>query len=305
MTRMLEGKVAIVTGAGHGIGRGHALELARHGARVVVNDLGGSVTGKGSGKDADAVVKVIQSRGGEAVADYGDVGDPDAVAAMAGRAVSAFGRLDIVVNNAGIARDKVVWKMTPEDFDLVQRVHVRGSWLLARQAAMLWRAASQAGETVSGRIVNTTSAAGLAGNFGQSNYATAKAAVTGLTMTLSLELARMGVTVNAISPGANTRISATIPTWDIQVREPDDIAEDEYDPMDPAMSSPLVAWLCSDEAAYVSGKVFRVVRDTIAIHDAWPQYGHISNGGKRWRAEDLGPLMGRKVFGTQARGLDL
>lgn len=130
-------------------------------------------------------------------------------------------------------------------------------------------------------------------------------AVTGLTMTLSLELARMGVTVNAISPGANTRISATIPTWDIQVREPDDIAEDEYDPMDPAMSSPLVAWLCSDEAAYVSGKVFRVVRDTIAIHDAWPQYGHISNGGKRWRAEDLGPLMGRKVFGTQARGLDL
>lgn len=305
MTRMLAGKVALVTGAGHGIGRGHALELSKHGAKIVVNDLGGSVDGEGSGRDADLVVKLIQQRGGDAVADYGDVSSEQDAEAMVRRGVEEFGRLDIVVNNAGIVRDRVVWKMTPEDFDLVMKVHVRGTWLVSRSAAIHWRAESAAGRPSAGRIINTTSGAGLQGNFGQSNYATAKAAIAGLTLTLSLELARLGVTVNCIGPAGNTRISASVPEWGVQVKEADEFADDEYDPMDPSISSPLVAWLASDEAQHVSGQVLRAVRDNIYLMRTWSEAAQISNEGTRWDAEKLGSQMGRELFGTQARGLVL
>ncbi|GEK81612.1 SDR family NAD(P)-dependent oxidoreductase [Agrococcus baldri] len=305
MSGMLAGKVALVTGAGHGIGRGHALELAKHGAKVVVNDLGGSVDGEGTGRDADVVVDLIRSRGGEAIADYGDVGSEQDTEAMVTRAVEEFGQLDIVVNNAGIVRDRVVWKMTPADFDLVMRVHVRGTWLLSHFAAIHWRERSAEVGKVPGRIINTTSGAGLQGNFGQSNYATAKAAIAGLTLTLSLELAKFGVTVNCISPAANTRISASVPEWGVQVREADDFAPDEYDPMDPSNCSPLVAWLASDEAQYINGQVLRVVRDDINLMQTWTQRSTISNGGSRWDAERLGLRVGRELYGVQARGLDL
>ena len=178
MARLLEGKVALVTGAGHGIGRGHALELARHGASIIVNDLGTSVRGEGKGRDAERVVELITEGGGKAVADFGDVGDEDQADAMVERAYAQFGKLDILVTNAGIVRDRAIWNMAAEDFDLVMRVHVRGTWLTSRAAARHWRDQAKAeGGAVYGRVINTTSGAGLLGNFGQTNYATAKAAI--------------------------------------------------------------------------------------------------------------------------------
>src|ERR1700744_4510751 len=182
MSSLLEGKVALVTGAGHGIGRAHALELASHGATVVVNDLGSSVSGEGNGRDADVVVGLIAARGGKAIADYGDVGDEDQVEGMVAKAFDEFGHLDIVVNNAGIVRDRAIWNMSAADFDLVMRVHVRGTWLVSRAVAKRWRAIAKSdGGSVYGRIINTTSGAGLLGNFGQTTYGPAKAAIRGRT----------------------------------------------------------------------------------------------------------------------------
>jgi len=302
MSDLLAGKVAIVTGAAHGIGRGHALELARHGAKVVVADLGTSVTGEGAGRDADEVVALIEKAGGTAVANYGDVSDEAAVTALFDQATDAFGKVDIVVNNAGIARDKVIWNMSADDFDLVMKVHVRGTWLTTREAALRWRARSKAGEKFTGRIINTTSGAGLSGNFGQSNYATAKAAIVGLTLTTSLELYKLGVTVNAIGPGGMTRITATMGP-DAKAFEPDSLAPGEYHPMDPAGSSPLVAWLASDEAQYVTGQVIRAIHDKIYLMGGWTEDATISADGKRWDATTLGLRIATGIFKTRARGL--
>jgi NAD(P)-dependent dehydrogenase (short-subunit alcohol dehydrogenase family) len=299
---LLENKIAIVTGAAHGIGRGHALELANHGATVIVADLGTSVRGEGKGADAQQVADLIVKRGGTAIADFADVGDEDQCAALVDRAVAEFGRVDVVVNNAGIVRDKVIWNMTAADFDAVMRVHVRGTWLMTHFAARQWRARAQRAETFTGRVINTTSGAGLSGNFGQSNYATAKAAIVGLTLTTSLELARFGVTVNAVGPGGMTRLTATMGS-DLQPFEPDDLAEDEYHPMDPAGSSPLVAWLASDEAQYVSGQVIRAIHDKIYLMGGWQEIATISSGRKRWDAIRLGQLMATDIFRTRAPGL--
>jgi NAD(P)-dependent dehydrogenase (short-subunit alcohol dehydrogenase family) len=299
---LLDGKVAIVTGAGRGIGRGHAMELARHGAKVVVNDLGGSVGGEGASKDADLTVGIIEARGGVAVANYEDVADHDAAGRMVDQAVDTWGRLDILVNNAGIVRDGAIWNMTPDDFDAVMRVHVKGTWGPSHWAARHWRARAKAGETFTGRIINTTSGAGLVGNFGQTNYATAKAAIAGLTQTLSLELHKMGVTVNAIGPAGATRITATMPGAP-PVIEPDDLGEDDWNPMDPAVSSPVVAWLASDEAQHVTGQVIRAVAENIIWMRGWTDGPTVSNGGRRWDAATLGTLLGTDVFGTRAPGL--
>lgn len=305
MTRLLEGKVAVVTGAGHGIGRGHAIELAKHGATVVVNDLGGSVSGEGSGRDADVVVDIIKERGGLATADYGDVGDEQQVEAMLQNAWDTHGRVDIVVNNAGIVRDRAIWNMTADDFDKVMRVHVRGTWLVCRGAAQRWRAEAKAnGGQTYGRIINTVSGAGLLGNFGQTNYGTAKAATAGLTLTLSLELASIGVTVNAISPGGLTRISATMGGNQVPL-EPDERPEDEFDPKDPSLCSPVVAWLASPEAGYVSGQVVRAIGETMSVMDGWSLGATVNNGGKRWDATKLGSIFATEIFGSRARGLRL
>jgi len=305
MARLLEGKVALVTGAGHGIGRGHALELAKHGAKIVVNDLGTSVQGEGSGRDAELVVKLIEQRGGTAIADFGDVGDEGEAEAMVQRGIDEFGRLDILVNNAGIVRDRAVWNMSADDFDRVMRVHVRGTWLTSRAAARYWRDRAKAEDgKVFGRIVNTTSGAGLFGNFGQTNYATAKAAIVGMTLTLSLELAGIGVTVNAIGPGGLTRLSATMPGA-AQPIEADERPEDEFDPKDPTLCCPVVAWLASDEAGYVSGQVIRAMREHIYLMGGWTEARTVSNGGRRWDATKLGPLMATDVFGTRAPGIRL
>jgi NAD(P)-dependent dehydrogenase (short-subunit alcohol dehydrogenase family) len=302
MPELLEGKVAIVTGAAHGIGRGHALELARHGAKVVVNDLGTSVTGDGEGSDADEVVDLIEKAGGAAIADYGDIGDEAAVTALFDRAAQEFGRVDIVVNNAGIVRDKVIWNMPATDFDSVLRVHVRGTWLTTREAAVRWRARAKKGEAFTGRIINTTSGAGLSGNFGQSNYATAKAAIVGLTLTASLELYRMGITVNAVGPGGTTRLTATSAPG-LKAFEPDQLGADEYHPMDPAGSSPLVAWLASDQAQHVTGQVIRAIHDKIYLMGGWTEDATISADGKRWDVSTIGMRMATDIFRSRAPGL--
>jgi len=301
----LDGKVAIVTGAGHGIGRAHALELAKHGARVVVNDLGSSVAGEGQGRDADEVVALIEKRGGEAVADYGDVGDEAQADAMVALAVATWGRLDILVNNAGIVRDRAIWNMSVDDFDLVLRVHLRGSWLTSRAAARHWRAmAKETGAGVGGRIINTVSGAGLLGNFGQSNYAPAKAAIMGLTLTTSLELASIGVTVNAIGPGAVTRLSAG--TARATPKEADEYGDDDdYEPLNPAVSSPVVAWLASDEAGFVSGQCIRAVRDQIHLMGGWTEDKTIESDGTYWDPATIGRRMQTELFGTRALGLQL
>jgi NAD(P)-dependent dehydrogenase (short-subunit alcohol dehydrogenase family) len=299
---LLDGKVAIVTGAGHGIGRGHALELAKQGARVVVNDLGSSVSGEGTSHDADLTVKLIESRGGEAVANYEDVADYEGAGRLVAQAVDTFGKLDILVNNAGIVRDGAIWNMSEADFDAVLRVHLKGTWAPSHWAARHWRDRSKAGETFTGRIINTTSGAGLVGNFGQTNYATAKAGLAGMTQTLSLELYKLGVTVNAIGPAGATRITATMPGAPAVI-EPDDLADDEWNRMDPAVSSPVVAWLASDEAQHVTGQVIRAVAENIVWMKGWSDGPTIHNGGKRWDATKLGTQMATDVFGTRAPGL--
>jgi len=306
MAGLLDGKIALVTGAGHGIGRGHALELAAQGATVIVNDLGSSVHGEGKGRDAEEVVTVITDRGGRAAADFGDVGDETQATDMIDRAFSDFGRLDILVNNAGIVRDRTIWNMSIEDFDLVMRVHVRGSWLTSRAAARRWRAQAKAADTgkVYGRIINTTSGAGLLGNFGQTNYATAKAALIGLTLTLSLELASIGVTANAISPGGITRLSAGTTGGGAPV-EPDQRDPEAFDPLDPSMSSPVVAWLASPEASHISGQVVRSVREELAVVGGWRALNSVTSGGRRWEATKLGDVFAQELFGTRAPGLRL
>jgi NAD(P)-dependent dehydrogenase (short-subunit alcohol dehydrogenase family) len=300
---LLDGKIAIVTGAGHGIGRAHALELARHGASVVVNDLGTSVTGDGADqKAADLTVELITQRGGTAVASYDDVADHEAAGRMVEVAVQTYGRLDVLVNNAGIVRDAAIWNMDEGDFDAVIRVHLKGTWSPSHWAARHWRERAKAGETLTGRIINTTSGAGLVGNFGQSNYATAKAGIAGLTQTLSLELGRLGVTVNAVGPAAATRITGTMPGAPAVI-EADEVPEEEWNRMDPAVSSPLVAWLASDESQHVTGQVIRAVAEDIVWMRGWAEGPSISNGGKRWDATTLGQRLGTDVFGTRAPGL--
>lgn len=300
---LLDGKVALVTGAGHGIGRGHAMELAKHGASVIVNDLGTSVRGEGASTAAEETVRLIEKAGGVAAANYGDVSDFAAAGEMVRQAVDTYGQLDIVVNNAGIVRDAAIWNMSEQDFDAVMRVHVKGTWAICHHAALHWRARNKVGEAnVNGRIINTTSGAGLGGNFGQTNYAAAKAAIVGMTLTLALELHRIGVTANAVGPSGLTRITATMPGMG-ESFEPDEVPDDQYHPMDPANSSPLVAWLASDEAAHVTGQVIRSIEDRIILMQGWKERRAISADGKKWDAKNLGTVMSTEIFETRHPGM--
>ena len=299
---LLDGKVAIVTGAAHGIGRGHALELAKHGTKVVVNDLGCTVRGDGaSEQDADAVVQLIKDRGGEAVANYSDVADFDAAGQMINAAVESFGKLDILVNNAGIIRDAMVFNMTEADFDSVVRVHLKGTFCPTHHAAVYWRNESKAGRPVAGRIINTTSGAGLEGNVGQANYASAKAGIAAMTITTSLELLRYGVTVNCIAPAGATRIAGTMGRAELQAKEPDDFTD--YSPLDPSNGSPLVAWLASDEAAHITGQVLRAVGESIIRMTPWDYGRMIEKPGERWMVEELGHKINAHLYGVRNPGL--
>jgi NAD(P)-dependent dehydrogenase (short-subunit alcohol dehydrogenase family) len=299
---LLDGKIAIITGSGHGIGRAHALELAHQGAKVVVNDLGGSVRGTGTGRDADETVALVEKRGGTAIANYGDVSDHQQCGELVQQALDTWGRLDILVNNAGIVRDAAIWNTKVEDWDAVMAVHVRGSWSCSHHAAKYWRDRAKSGEKVVARIINTTSGAGLTGNFGQSSYATAKAAIVGLTLTLAQELRAYGVTVNAVGPSGATRITGTMPGAP-PVVEPDEIPPDEWQPMDPANSSPLVAWLASDEAQLITGQVLRSIHDRVIWMHGWHEAAEVVAGERRWDAAELGRLLASDVFRVAPAGL--
>jgi NAD(P)-dependent dehydrogenase (short-subunit alcohol dehydrogenase family) len=231
---MLDGKVAIVTGAGNGVGRGEAIMLADHGAKVVVNDLGGSVSGEGSDKRAaDTVVEVIKSRGGEAVANYDSVTDYDGAKNIIGSAIEAFGRLDVLVNNAGILRDKMMFSMSPEDFDAVVKVHLYGAFNTMSHASQYWRNESKEGRQPRAAIINTVSSAGLQGQASQINYGAGKAGVAAMTIIASLELSRYGVRANCIGPGGATRMVAQ--AMKIEVKNPEDYTE--FEAMNPGNSA--------------------------------------------------------------------
>ena len=302
---LLDGKVAIVTGAGHGVGRGEALQLAKEGAKVVVNDLGGSVAGEGADKrPAEEVADIIKGNGGEAVANYDDVADWNGAKSLVQQAVESFGKLDVLVNNAGILRDKMLFSMTEDDFDAVIRVHLKGTFACTHHAASYWREQSKAGNQPRAAIVNTVSSAGLQGNVGQANYGSAKAAIAALTVITSLELSRYGVRANAVAPGGMTRMSGAI-VKDMELKEPEQY--EEFNAMNPGNSAPMVAWLASDQALHVTGQVFRAVGSTIARYQPWTLQEELENprGVEQWDPNDIGPVVNARVFHSRNPGLQM
>jgi NAD(P)-dependent dehydrogenase (short-subunit alcohol dehydrogenase family) len=302
---ILEGKVAIVTGAGHGIGRGEALELASQGARLVVNDLGGSASGEGADKrPAEEVAQVIRAGGGEAVANFDDVADWEGSANLVRQAVEAFGTLDVVVNNAGIIRDKMLFAMAEEDFDAVVRVHLKGTFAMTHHAMAWWRDRSKQNSAVRAAVVNTVSSAGLQGNVGQANYGAAKAAIAALTIITSLEGARYGVRANAVAPGGVTRLTGGV-VKDMELKEPDEYEDGEYSRLNPANSAPMVAWLASDESLHVTGQVFRAVGHNITRYVPWTLGEGVDNpkGEAKWDPGDISAAVNAAVFHSRHPGL--
>jgi NAD(P)-dependent dehydrogenase (short-subunit alcohol dehydrogenase family) len=285
MARICEGRVVIVTGAGRGIGREHALEFARQGAKVVVNDLGADVDGSGgSTGPAGEVVDTIRGMGGEAVANGADVADFEGAKQLIDTAVETFGRLDTLVNNAGILRDRMLVNMTEDDWDAVMRVHLRGHFCPTRHAAAYWREQVKAGETVDARIVCTSSGAGLMGNIGQANYAAAKSGIATFARVAAAELGRYGVTANAIAPIARTRMTEGL--FAGSMAQP----AEGFDSMDPGNIAPLVVWLGSNDSAGVSGHVFEVSGGKVNIADNWRSLPGVDRG-ERWEPADLGPVV--------------
>jgi NAD(P)-dependent dehydrogenase (short-subunit alcohol dehydrogenase family) len=283
VTGILDGRVAIVTGAGRGIGRAHALELARQGARVVVNDLGAAADGAGaSDGPAHEVVSAIRSAGGEAVANGADVADFAQASEMVEQAVSEFGGLDILVNNAGFVRDRMLVNTSEEEWDAVVRVHLKGHFAPLRHASAYWREEAKAGRPRAARVINTSSGAGLQGSIGQATYSAAKAGIAGLTLVAAAELGRYGVTVNAIAPVARTRMTeAAFASMMAPV-------EDSFDAMDPANNSPLVAWLASEDAGDVTGRIIEIEGGRLCVETGWT-HGPADDLGRRWETTEVGP----------------
>ena len=262
MARLCEGRVCVVTGAGRGIGREHALMLSEHGAKVVVNDLGGSMDGEGASVGpAQEVVDEIVAAGGEAVANTDDISTFDGAAKLVAQTVDHFGRLDVLVNNAGILRDRMLVNMTEAEWDAVIAVHLKGTFGPTHHAANHWRDRSKAGEEVSGRVINTSSPSGIYGNVGQTNYGAAKAGIAAFTIISSMELARYGVTVNAIAPAALTRMTENLGMGQA--------SEEAKEKMAPRWIAPIVTWLASEESAGVTGRVFDVSGMSLAVSEGW------------------------------------
>lgn len=294
---LLDGRVVIVTGGGRGLGREHALELGRNGATVVVNDLnvglGGEVDDAGSSPAHDVAAE-IEAAGGKAVANGDSVSDWQSMADLVGETVEQFGDLHGVVNNAGVLRDRMLISMSEPDFDLVIDVHLKGTFALSRHACSYWRQQSKLGREVSGRIVNTTSGAGLWGNVGQANYSAAKAAIASLTVVTAMEVDRYGVTANCISPIAATRMLATVGL---------ESENGEWDRLQPANASPVVAWLCSEQSGWMNGQILRIDGDKVIRVSGYQVEGaHSSTSGERLTIEEL-DLGLRKLFGTMPSGL--
>ena len=282
MTRICEGRVAIVTGAGRGLGREHALELARQGAKVVVNDLGTSGAGEGaSSGPAEEVVALIEEMGGEAVANADDVADFEGARRMVAQAVETFGALDVLVNNAGFLRDRMLVNTSEEEWDAVVRVHLKGHFAPLRHAGSYWRDEAKAGRPRAARIINTSSGAGLQGSIGQGTYSAAKAGIAGLTLVAAAELGRYGVTVNALAPAARTRMTEA--AFAETMARPDS----GFDAMDPANVSPVVAWLASEDSGDVTGRVVEVEGGRICVEEGW-RHGPARDLGRRWEAAEVG-----------------
>ena len=281
MARLCEGKVAIVTGAGRGIGREHALSLASQGAKVVVNDLGGNVDGSGGDlSPADQVVAEIRGMGGEAVSNGDSVSDWAGAERLINTAIETFGDLNIVVNNAGILRDRMLFSMSEAEWDAVINVHLKGTFAPTRFACVYWREQSKAGKPVSGRSINTTSVSGIYGNPGQTNYGAAKAGIASFTNIAALEMSRYGVTVNAVAPVALTRMTEGL--------GPAPESDEEREKRSPRWIAPIVTWLASDEAAGVTGRIFEASGDILAVSEGWVR------GPKHAPVDDptiLGPIV--------------
>jgi len=296
-----EGRVVIVTGAGRGLGRAHALEFARQGAAVVVNDIGVSLQGEGgSSTPADEVVAEIRAAGGEAVANGADVADWEQAGALVETAVDRFGGLDVVVNNAGIIRDRMFVSTSPAEWDAVIHVHLRGHFCVTSRACAYWRERAKAGEGVDARIVNTSSGAGLQGSVGQSAYSAAKAGIAALTLVQAAELGRYGITANAIAPSARTRMTEEV--FADMMKAP----ESGFDAMAPENVSPLVVWLGSAQSRDVTGRVFEVAGGEISLADGWREGPKVDRGA-RWEPDEVGAAVHdllakavppQKVYGT-------
>ena len=262
MSKLCEGRIAIVTGAGRGIGREHALSLAAHGAKVVVNDLGGNVDGSGGDlTPAEQVVGEIKAMGGEAVANGDSVSSWEGAQRLINSAIENFGGLHAVINNAGILRDRMLTNMTEEEWDSVINVHLKGTFAPSRGAAAYWREQAKAGNPVDGRIINTTSVSGIYGNPGQSNYGAAKAGIAAFTNIAALELARYGVTVNAVAPVALTRMTEGL--------GPAPETDEEREMRSPRWIAPIATWLASAESKDITGRVFEVSGNVLAIAEGW------------------------------------
>jgi NAD(P)-dependent dehydrogenase (short-subunit alcohol dehydrogenase family) len=300
-TPICDGRVAIVTGAGRGLGRAHALEFARQGAAVVVNDIGVELDGSGGGSGpAGDVVAEIVAAGGRAIANGADVADWEQARDLVKSALAAFGRLDVVVNNAGFVRDRMFVSTGEDEWDAVIRVHLKGHYATARHACDHWRAESKAGRPVDARIINTSSGAGLQGSVGQSAYSAAKAAIATLTLVQAAELGRYGITANAIAPSARTRMTETV--FAEMMKRP----EDGFDAMAPENVSPLVVWLGSAESREVSGQVFEISGGSLSLADGWREGPKIDRGA-RWDPSEVGAgvrellrkaVPAQKVYGT-------
>jgi NAD(P)-dependent dehydrogenase (short-subunit alcohol dehydrogenase family) len=294
---VLQGKVGIVTGAGRGIGREHALALAGAGAKVVVNDLGGSLAGEGSDRrPAEDVAEEIRSHGGDAVADDENVADFACAEKLVRHALDAFGRLDILLNNAGILRDRMLVNMTEQEWDAVIDVHLKGHFAPTRHAAAYWRERSKAGETVRARVINTSSPSGVFGNVGQANYGAAKGAIAALTLIAAQELARYGVTVNCLTPNARTRM-----TEETFGELPRPAAG--RDPLDPGNIAPIAVALCADEAQEITGQCFFVYGGAVNVLRPWDAGELIATDGAWEPAAFLAELKERFPEGTAPAGM--
>lgn len=271
---LLDGKVVIVTGAGRGIGRGEALECAAQGAAVVVGEFDPDA--------GEAVAKEITAAGGRAVASSGDVADATAAGALVETAVREFGQLDALVNNAGILRDRTLAKMSDDDWDAIVCVHLRGHFLPTRAAVQYWREAERPGH-----VVHTSSTSGLLGNFGQANYGAAKAGIAAFSTIVAMEGARGGITSNAIAPTALTRMTLDLMPDEFRAKRDASIGRGEFDFFAPENVAPLVAFLCSDASAHISGKVFGVQGDSIEIFQPFTSVAEVTNDGRRWDPEAI------------------
>jgi NAD(P)-dependent dehydrogenase (short-subunit alcohol dehydrogenase family) len=283
---LVDGRVVIVTGSGGGIGRAHALAFAAEGARVVVNDIGVGLDGSpaGGGSAAQGVVDEITAAGGEAVVSGANVATWDGAASLIQTAVDTFGGLDVLVNNAGIVRDRMLANTSEEEWDAVVAVHLKGHFATLRHAAGYWRGLSKEGKAVDARVINTSSGAGLQGSVGQGNYSAAKAGIAAMTLVAAAELSRYGVTVNAIAPSARTRMTETV--FADMMAKPDE----GFDAMAPENISPLVVWLGSAESRDVTGKVFEVEGGIVRIAEGWA-HGPQVDKGARWDPAELGPVV--------------